>query len=124
MQMRWAGEMAITPVRREPSGDAPGRPPAPRLRTLQTHVVRRHLGRVHPPDPHRPRSFILHWDCDYWDVVVRMPVPNTSIYCSSQSIEEASSQDCPLYCPLQTGSFMDLPNVEAGHPVVPSSPIS
>ena len=47
-KMRWAQEVAVTLLRRESSGDAPGRPPPSRMRTLQTHVVHQCVRCTHP----------------------------------------------------------------------------
>ena len=79
--------MATTPVRRKPSGDAAGLPPPSRLRTVPKHVVCQHLSRMHPHHPHWPWSSILHQNCGCWRVIVRVPVPNTSIHCSSRPME-------------------------------------
>jgi hypothetical protein len=73
-QVRWAREMAITLLRRESSSDAPGCPPPPRLRTLPTHVIHKHLRCIHPHQPHRHRSCILPRSCDRWHVIIHMPI--------------------------------------------------
>jgi len=81
-KMRWAQEVAITLLRRESPSDAPGCPPPSRLWSLSTHVVHQLLGRIHPHQPHRPRSCILHRNCNRWRVVVCMSISNSSIHCS------------------------------------------
>ena len=92
-QMRRAQEMAVPLLRREPSVDAPGRPPAARLRSLSTHVVHQCLGRTHSDRPHWPRSHFLHRNRDRWDVIVRVSVPNTGIDRSSRLVEEGPGPD-------------------------------
>ena len=123
-QMRWAREMAITFLRREPPGNAPGFSPPSRLRTLPVHVVHQCLHRIHPHWSHEPRSCILHCDCDRWHIIICMSVPNTDILCSSQSVEEAPAGISLLYRSLQTRVLMDPSGVEQESPAVPSPPIS
>src|SRR6266705_1849104 len=104
--------MAIALLRREPAGDAPGRPPPPRLRPLQTHVVHQHLSRVHPHRPHWVRGSILLRNRDRWHVIVCMSVPNTGIQRPSWFVEKGSTRDRHVYCTLQRDTFMDPPDVE------------
>ena len=123
-QMRWAGEVAIPLLCRESHGDAPDRPPPPRLWTVLIHVVRKRLCRIHPDQPHRPQSSVLRQNCDRWDDIVCVPIPNAGIDCSSSFTEEGLARNCLLYCSLRAGAFTDLPAVEPEHSAVPLSPIS
>ena len=123
-QIQWAQEMAIKLLRREPSSDAPGRPPPSRLWTLSTHVVHQCPSCMHPHQPHWPRSRLLHRNRDRRDVIIRVSVPNTSIHRSSRSMEEGSTWGRLPDCSLQTGVLTDPPGVETRSPVAPPSPIS
>ena len=95
--MRWAGEVAIPLLCRESHGDAPDHPPPPRLWTVLIHVVHKCLCRIHPDQPHRPRSGVLCQNCDYWDDIVCMPIPNAGINCSIVYSERVLSQTCLLW---------------------------
>jgi len=90
--------MAITLLRRESPGDAPGHPPPSRLRSLLIHVVHRLLGCIYPHQPHWPLSRIFHRNCDRWCVIVCMSIPNSSIGCSPQVTEEGSAWDHLTHC--------------------------
>jgi len=116
--------MAIAPVRREPALDAAGRPLPSRLRSLPTHVGRQHLCRMDPDCSRWLRSCFLRRNCDRWDVVVCMSIPNTSIYRPSRFMEEASTRNHPRYRRLQTGVFVDPSDVEPERPVAPPSSTS
>ena len=123
-QIQWAQEMAITLLRREPSGDAPGRPPPSRLWTLSTHVVHQCPRCMHPHQSHRRWSGFLHRNRDRRDVIICVSVPDTSIHRSSRSMEEGSGWGRLPDCSLQTGALTDSPKVEARNQVTPPSPIS
>ena len=90
MQMRWAGEAAITLLHRESPNDAPSFSPPSRLRTLQTHVVHQCPCFTHSHQPHWPWSRLLHRNCDRRCIVVWVSAPNTGINYSSWFMEEGS----------------------------------
>ena len=119
-QVRWTREMATARFRREPSFDAPGRAPPPRLRTLPTHVVHQHLRRVHAHRPHWLRGSILRRNRDRWHDILCISVPNTSFDRPSQSMEEFSTTNRLLYRLLRKDNFTDPPDVEPDHPATPS----
>ena len=123
-EMRWAREMAITLLHRKSSDNAPGRPPPSRLWTVSIHVVHQHLRCIHPHHPHRPRSHLLHRNCDHWHVIICMSIPDTGIDCSSWSMEEGSAWNRLLYHPPQMGVFMGPPDVGPRGPVTSPPPIS
>jgi len=123
-QMRWTREMAITPVRREPALDDAGRPPPSRLWPLPTHVDHQHHCRMDPDHPRWLRSCILHRNCDRWDVIVCMPVSNTSIRRPVRFMEESSARNHLRYRVLQTGVFVDPSDVGPERPVAPPPSIS
>jgi hypothetical protein len=91
-KMRWAQEMTTALLRRESSNDTPGRPPS-RLLALSTHVVDRWFCCAHP---HHPWSRVLRRNYNHQRVIVCVSIPDASIDCSSQSMEEGPVQDCPL----------------------------
>ena len=123
-QVQRTREVAATLLCRESSRDAPGGPPSSRLRSVPTHVDDQRVGRIHPHQLHRSRSWILRRDCDRWDVIICMPIPNASIGCPSRLVEEGSGWDRLPYRPLHTGALADPPDAEPGSPAAPPPPIS
>ena len=123
-QMRWAREMAITLLRRESPGDAPGRPFPSCMRTLPVHVVHKRLRRVRSHHPHWPRIRILRRNLDRWHIIVCVPIPNTGIHCSPQPMEKSPTGNRLLYLSLQMGNRMDPPGVGTESLAIPSSPVS
>ena len=123
-QMRWAREMAITLLRRESLGDAPSRLPPSCMRILPAHVVYKRLRRVRSHHPHWPRTQILRRNRHRWHVIVRVPIPDTTIYYSPQPMEEISTGNRLRYRSRQTGAVADPLNLEPESRAAPLSPIS
>ena len=86
-------------------------------------MIHQYLHRAHPHWPYQPRSRILRRNCDRWHVIVCVPIPNTSIDCSSQPTEEGSTGNSLLDRSLRTGALMDPQNAELESPAVLLSPI-
>ena len=122
-EIQWAGEVAATLLRREPSCDAAGGPPASRLWSVPTHVDHQRLCRIHPRQLHRSRGCILCGDCDRWDVIICVSVPNASVGCSSRLVEEGPAWARLPFRPLRMGVLADPQDVEAGNPIGLPAPI-
>ena len=58
---------------------APGRPPPPCLRPVAVRVVGRHVRCTPRHLLHCSRRSHLHWDCDPWNILVRVSLPNTGV---------------------------------------------
>ena len=78
-QIQWPGEMAVSLVHRESSCHAPDRAPPPRWWLITIHVVRQHLGRTRRHLPHRSGHPVLRRDRGCWNIIIRVPISNTSI---------------------------------------------
>ena len=85
--------MALPFVHRKPPHHAPDCPPSPRLWAVAVHVVSQHLSRMRRHLLHRSRHPLLHWDCNCWDILVSVSVPDTGIDRSQKPQTQRDNQE-------------------------------